>query len=741
MPTDDKNFYITSIQRHKNRHWVDIIHGSVSAWVILTVSFVITIAAWKISSNYALERAHDRFNFRAIELRIAIRKRLLEYEQMLRGGVGLFNASEAVTRNEWHSYVSSLEIEKYFPGVQGVGYAQWLTPEDKDRFIRQVRAEGFHDFVVRPEGSRPVYTSIVYLEPFSSRNQRAFGYDMYSEPTRHAAMQQALESGKAAMSGRVTLLQETKTDVQYGFLMYLPVYKRSSTTVEERRNNIVGFVYSPFRIRDLMEGILGTDTPELEFEIFDSTTVDDERSMLKMGPIGIDENEEEFNFEFVRQIEIAGHIWTIRFKPSSYFSQFNSTSQPLLVAIGGIVIDFLLFMIILSLARLRKNATIIAETTAKKLGESEQLFKAITDTANDGIVSADDTGRITYINKSAETMFGYALGEIIGRHIEIFIPPEFLERHRNGFQHYVVTKERKTTGKPVALTAIRKDGSTFPIELSIASSQNDDKIQVNAVIRDITEQIKVDRLKNEFISTVSHELRTPLTAIGGSLSIVNSGTFGSLPPKAVAMLETSQRNVDRLANLINELLDMDKIEHDALSMNMQDCDVGGLIVKSVVDNSTLAEKSCIAIELGDIVHERIEVDPSRFHQVMSNLISNAIKFSAAGQSVSISAVRAGDRIKISVVDHGSGIPAEFRPRIFNKFAQADSSDRRAKSGSGLGLNITKSLIERFGGSIDYVSEPGRTTVFFFYLPIVRRRANAFREDDSTLIEASSKKAS
>ncbi len=190
---------------------------------------------------------------------------------ILRGGVGLFKASEYVSRDEWHNYVSKLEIQRYYPGIQGLGFSVFVRPENLEAHTRSIRAQGFPDYAIKPAGERSLYSSIIYLEPFDLRNQRAFSYDMYSEPLRRKAMENARDNGTATISGIVTLLQETETDVQKGFLMYMPFYKSSDKldTVESRRKAIVGFVYSPFRINDLMNGVLGHTVMDVDFTIFD----------------------------------------------------------------------------------------------------------------------------------------------------------------------------------------------------------------------------------------------------------------------------------------------------------------------------------------------------------------------------------------------------------------------------------------------------------------------------------------
>ncbi|MGH8352232.1 MAG: CHASE domain-containing protein, partial [Pseudomonas sp.] len=216
--------------------------------------------------------AQERFQFETREVQFAVQQRLLAYEHVLRGAVGLFAASPSVERDAWRSYVRNLHIEQNYPGIQGIGFAKWLTPAEREPLTRQVHAEGFPQFALWPQGERDVYSTILYLEPFDWRNQRAFGYDMYSEPTRRAAMDHARDLGRPAVSGRVKLVQETSEGVQHGFLLYLPVYPQGQVParLKERRRQLQGFVYSPFRMNDLLRGILGPKAQSgIRLEIYD----------------------------------------------------------------------------------------------------------------------------------------------------------------------------------------------------------------------------------------------------------------------------------------------------------------------------------------------------------------------------------------------------------------------------------------------------------------------------------------
>jgi len=342
--------------RIRSRILADILHNEIAAWIVLVISLGITVLSWYISALSVENHLRDKFVSEVDKARLEIVKRMQEYENVLRSGVGLFAASEAVSRQDWQIFVSTLQIEKYWPGIQGVGFSKMLTPEELAAHEREIRAEGFPDYAVQPKGVRSQYSSIVYLEPFTGRNLRAFGYDMFSEDVRREAMIQARDSGLPAVSGKVTLVQETSRDVQAGFLMFLPLYRSglSVATVAERRAALLGFVYSPFRIDDLMLGILGHGLPHLRFQIYDG------EELVASAHLYDSQSSETLSaasrLAAQRSLELPGRTWTVHFSALPEFEASIQDDQPMLIAIGGLTVDFLLFMVIWSLSAQRKRS-------------------------------------------------------------------------------------------------------------------------------------------------------------------------------------------------------------------------------------------------------------------------------------------------------------------------------------------------------------------------------------------------
>jgi len=241
---------------------------------------------------------------------------------------------------------------------------------------------------------------------------------------------------------------------------------------------------------------------------------------------------------------------------------------------------------------------------------------------------------------------------------------------------------------------------------------------ITGVNLDITELRRLERVKSEFVAVVSHELRTPLTSIMGSLGLVANDAAGALPPAARELLQVALRNGERLQSLIEDLLDVERLESGRLRFNLQPHPLQPLLQQSVAANGPYAARFGVSLALqGPSAPVQVVVDSGRLMQVLANLISNAVKFSPSGGCVELGAQYAGDRVRITVRDHGPGVPRNFRSRIFGKFSQGDTSDSRQRGGAGLGLAISKALVEQMGGCIGFEDAPGGGTAFFFELPV------------------------
>ncbi len=348
---------------------------------------------------------------------------------------------------------------------------------------------------------------------------------------------------------------------------------------------------------------------------------------------------------------------------------------------------------------------------------SEARHSAVVNTMVDAVVTINERGVIESFNPAAERTFGYLGTEVVGKNVSLLMPDTHRVRHDSYLKHHYRSGEKWVLGQLRELDAQRKDGSTFPIELAVTDLCIPGKRRFSAIIRDISERREVERMKEEFVSTVSHELRTPLTAICGSLGLVTGGALGELPEKISALLQIANNNIERLQFLINDLLDMEKIESGKMDFVFQPQAVMPIVEKSVITNAGYAEQHNVRFEItGRLDVARINADAERLMQVMSNLLSNAAKFSPANATVAISVARHEGQIRISVHDSGPGIPKDFHPRLFDKFTQSNSSNTRQPGGTGLGLSIVRAIVHKHGGRIGFATSPDTGTTFHVDLP-------------------------
>jgi CheY-like chemotaxis protein/nitrogen-specific signal transduction histidine kinase len=274
----------------------------------------------------------------------------------------------------------------------------------------------------------------------------------------------------------------------------------------------------------------------------------------------------------------------------------------------------------------------------------------------------------------------------------------------------------------------RRNGTSFPVEFSV-TPMVEHNVAVGSVLsfRDISQRYALDRMKDEFVSTVSHELRTPLTSIRGSLGLLSTGLLGEMGEKASNLLRIAVNNSDRLVRLINDILDLERMQSGRAPLTYRSCDLEDLARQAIDAMTPMAEAAKVQL-LMEAGPAQIEVDPDRLQQVLTNLLSNAIKFSPAGAQVSVSIERLLDGVTISVKDNGRGIPKDKLESIFDRFQQVDASDARQKGGTGLGLAICRTIVMQHGGRIWAERNADRGSTFRMFLPSVTREADMLRLD-------------
>jgi PAS domain S-box-containing protein len=632
-----------------------------------------------------------------------------------------FSSSSQVTREQFRTFVEYTLLTK--SGVKGLSWNPVIQKNQRAEFEKTVREEGFPGFHITDRDSegqlvtaanRDEYIVVRYIEPMKS-NGKAIGFDVASNPDRRKALLQARDSGHAVATVRIALVQEGGE--QAGFLLFHPVYDGAHNTDEERRRNLKGFTVGVFCVSDIIDAVLLDQTRnDVVVGIYDESA---EENTHLYGP----EDPAQFAnalFKVTDTLEVGGRRWTVKFWPSPNYLASHRGWQAWAVLAGGLLFTSILSAFLLAMTgRAYQIENLVARRTAELSG--------ILSTAIEAIITVGENGTVESINPAGEALFSYTAAELFGQPISMIIPEFFIKSgaRMGGTKFQTIVENRRDS------YAVRKGKTRVPIELAISTLLTADRILYTAIIHDLTERTKMNRMKDEFISIVSHELRTPLTSIKGALGLLAGGALVNNPEKTKSMLGISYQNSERLEILINDLLEINKIQSMEAQFQMRPIRINTLINEALHSNQGYADNHGVSYlwqpsEDGDVYANG---DENKLIQVLSNLFSNAVKYSPKAAQVVISTRHNDNEIRVLISDSGPGIPFEFQNKVFEKFTQADSSDTRRVGGTGLGLAIAKSIIEKHGGHIGFDSTPGHGSTFYFDLPILRFYGSEQRKEN------------
>ena len=378
-----------------------------SPFLTLALLLLSSLFLWRMYDQSLNNRAQVIYSDKTAAITNRIIERMHDHEQVLRGAAGLFKVNEGTTRSDWRRYVSSLHLDENHPGILGVGFSKWLTTEEKEDNINNIRSEGFPEYTIRPAGHRSAYTSIIYLEPFNWRNQRAFGYDMYAEPVRRAAMDKARDGDVTTIAAKITLVQETDKDKQSGMLMYVPVYRHGMLldSIEQRRAACGGFVYSPIRMNDFMRGTLTTMPKDIAFEVSVVGNQGADNLMFssvqaeKLVPL------KNYNPKFATStiVQEYGCSWRFSFQTLPEFDNETNKAKSIIFLFSCIIISVLVSYLLFQILR---NNNLIIERTKERADQLDKRLSLATNAARIGVWDWEiDENRLVW-NEQMYALYG-----------------------------------------------------------------------------------------------------------------------------------------------------------------------------------------------------------------------------------------------------------------------------------------------------------------------------------------------
>jgi PAS domain S-box-containing protein len=732
--------------------------------VVLTflMGFVISFFTFYLVKDLQTKELRKVFASEADSFLARFESKIISYNDILTAIEALFNSSDFVSRDEFEVFVYDYLVKK--TDVKSIMFVLRLPLERLDEYIDQISAEtgtfGLKNYVngniALVEQSqlqeKPYYYPVHYIEPY---DENIFLTDISSFPSVEQALDRSDRGASTVLSypyhpaqGRVTG-HELQDMVMVRPLLFKPLNPEDRKDLQAFRERIVEKYYSRTAYLAMEIDFIQVMTEILRDEKFQNMNV---RAyvLTGTGPLKIFDNSagmtvDEEKQVYTNYINKFGAEWAIDYWPKNKFSD-QAKWQQYLVLIGGVLFAFIISLYALTLIRQRVRDQVLQKSLSDKNEELQRISSAlnvekkyldsILDNMMQAVVAIDEFGTIKSFNVWAERMFGYTEGELQGRNINCLMPEPYHSQHDGYLARYKKTGKKNIIGTSRNVDALKKDGSVFPVSLSVTRVEIEDEIVFIGLMADITEQRtreemlrlskdqadRANNAKSSFLANMSHEFRTPLNSIMGMSRMLTEDK--KLDQGSHEMVGIIYMSANLLLEIVNDILDISKIEAGGLELERIGFDFKR-VVSSVVD-----AMAPIASEKGIVLNQNWSVeklpplvgDPLRVNRVLTNLVSNAIKYSDKGDiEITIKAVETGPHeieIYCAVQDQGVGIASDKIEQIFDKFTQSDVSTTRRFGGTGLGLSITKELISMMGGEIGAESQLGKGSTFWFKIPFL-----------------------
>jgi PAS domain S-box-containing protein len=736
----------------------------------LLIGPALSVLAFWAACRAEAKRLQDGFDRQACHLAHTIEDQVAECAEIVQSIAAFYSASREVERTEFAQFADQM-IATY-PAITMLAWAPCVPAGERRAFAEYARTQGELEFKITERtgngqlaaaSPRADYFPVSYIVALAG-HAGDVGLDLASDPEYWAAMQTTLGQGGGSATAPTAVVHEDDRPLEVRFLMPIYGYGRAPG-FQKRPGELSGFVLAVFFVGKLAEeAFADQETDGMTIILCDRATPDGRHLLYRQGQEGaagsaprpgrVSPEPKACPVAWCNTPDHLDHDWTLECRPGLDYTAGVQSWPAWAMLTGGLLLTSLLsiylarataehtrseHLVALRTAELSAaNTTLVGEIAERRrveaeLRESEERHRAITETAQDAILTADADGNIRFWNCAAEKAFGFSAAEAVGKNMmALIVPARYHEAKRKGLAEFGRTGRGPVIGKTLELTALRKDGTEFPTEMSVSGYRDPEGFRGVALIRDVTDRKhaereleetkeaaeRANRAKSEFLANMSHEIRTPMTAILGFADLLlEDGNLHDAPPERIEAAKAVKSNGQHLLTIINDILDLSKIEVGKMVVELIPCSPCRIVAELASLMKVRADAKGLALhtEYVGAVPETIRTDPTRLRQILVNVIANAIKFTEVG------AVRLVTRLIIEgeeplmqfdVVDTGIGITAEQVVGLFQPFAQADASTTRRFGGTGLGLAISKRLAGMLGGDVVVLeTQPGLGTRF------------------------------
>lgn len=696
----------------------------------LRMASFMLVAGWTLSAGLftsfrRTEAARDQSQLGVLahDAESALRLRMNSYVDSLRGAVSLLTTTR-VAHDEWRHYVTNLQISDRYAGLRGLGIIYPVPRDNIPAFERVHSREKGRPFQVHPVTDHAISADtafvITHVEPFNL-NQKGEGLDIGSEPLRRETADRARDEGVPAISGTISLMQDTQR--RPGMLLLMPFYETGvpPSTVSERRERHLGWVYAPIVVEDFMWKAYDFNSGLINLAVYGGA-ISNENLVFRSSA-------SEAPYEFETLLKLQNREFHVQWRRGPRFvSTHDATSS--WIGVGGSLVTLLFAIMLFNLQNMGARARALADRQTLLLRESRERFELAVQGSSDGIWDWNLITNEVFFSDRLRSQLGYVEDELPAKRgaLESIVLPEDLvalreaaEAHiKHHLPYHQEFRVRTKSGEVRWMLARGQaiwDAQGQPTRMAGSHTDITEQKERHAeLVRTKEAALAATAAKSQFLANMSHEVRTPAAGVVG---IANLLLDTPLTPEQRQYAEAIQRSGDSLLSVLSDILDFSKIEAGKLDIERAPFDLGQLIADVEASARILAAKRGLEfrLDLGPGLPTQVVGDLGRIRQVVTNLLSNAVKFTPQGY-VRLGVFYSDDlSLRFVVEDSGLGISTDAQGRLFQAFTQADSSTSRKFGGSGLGLSICKRLVELMKGRIGLQSAVGHGSTFWFSVPV------------------------